>query len=98
MDDVPDRRGVLVEVLRVGVDSTDKEINDAEYGAAPEGQDFLVTGHQSFGRVLEARPTSEVSDPATTWWLPSDNPGTSYRGEWSCLIRDLGNRPHRMLL
>ena len=80
MDDVPDRRGVLVEVLRVGVDSTDKEINDAEYGAAPEGHDFLVTGHQSFGRVLEARPTSEVSDPATTWWLPSDDPSTSYRG------------------
>jgi threonine dehydrogenase-like Zn-dependent dehydrogenase len=35
------------------VDGTDKEINDAEYGAAPEGYDFLVTGHESFGRVLE---------------------------------------------
>ncbi len=53
VDDVPDGRGVLVEVLRVGVDGTDKEINDAEYGAAPEGYDFLVTGHESFGRVLE---------------------------------------------
>ncbi len=51
--DVPDGRGVLVGVLRVGVDGTDKEINDAEYGAAPEGYDFLVTGHESFGRVLE---------------------------------------------
>src|SRR5215210_4238178 len=54
--DVPDGRGVLVEVLRVGVDGTDKEINDAEYGAAPEGYDFLVTGHESFGRVLEVGP------------------------------------------
>ena len=27
--DVPDGRGVLFEVLRVGVDDTDKEINDA---------------------------------------------------------------------
>src|SRR5919202_4148605 len=53
VDDVPDGRGVLVEVLRVGVDGTDKEINDAEYGAAPEGYDYLVTGHESFGRVLE---------------------------------------------
>ncbi len=53
VDDVPEGRGVLVEVLRVGVDGTDKEINDAEYGAAPEGYDFLVTGHESFGRVLE---------------------------------------------
>jgi threonine dehydrogenase-like Zn-dependent dehydrogenase len=49
--DVPGGRGVLVKVLRVGVDGTDKEINAAEYGAAPEGYDFLVTGHESFGRV-----------------------------------------------
>src|SRR5215210_3799577 len=53
VDDVPEGHGVLVEVLRVGVDGTDKEINDAEYGAAPDGYDFLVTGHESFGRVLE---------------------------------------------
>jgi glucose 1-dehydrogenase len=49
--DVPDGRGVLVKVLRVGVDGTDKEINMAEYGAAPPGDDFLVLGHESFGRV-----------------------------------------------
>ncbi len=51
VEDVPDGRGVLVRVLRVGVDGTDKEINAAEYGAAPEGYDFLVIGHESFGRV-----------------------------------------------
>ena len=51
VDDIPDGRGVLVKVLRVGVDGTDKEINAAEYGAAPKGYDFLVTGHESFGRV-----------------------------------------------
>ena len=56
MDDVPDGRGVLFEVLRVVVDGTDKEINDAEYGDLPEGYDFLVAGHESFGRVLEAGP------------------------------------------
>jgi threonine dehydrogenase-like Zn-dependent dehydrogenase len=39
------------EGSRVGVDGTDKEINAAEYGAAPEGYDFLVTGHESLGRV-----------------------------------------------
>lgn len=32
--DIPDGRGVLVQVLRVGVDGTDKEINAAEYGQA----------------------------------------------------------------
>ena len=35
VDDIPDGRGVLLEVLRFGVDSTDKEINYAEHGAAP---------------------------------------------------------------
>ena len=33
VDEVPDGRGVLVKVLRVGVDGTDREINAAEYGA-----------------------------------------------------------------
>jgi threonine dehydrogenase-like Zn-dependent dehydrogenase len=51
VEDVPGGRGVLVRVLRVGVDGTDKEIKAAEYGAAPEGYDFLVIGHESFGQV-----------------------------------------------
>lgn len=49
-------RGVLVKVLRVGVDGTDKEINAAEYGAAPDGSDFLVIGHEGFGIVEEIGP------------------------------------------
>jgi threonine dehydrogenase-like Zn-dependent dehydrogenase len=51
VEDVPGGRGVLVRVLRVGVDGTDKEINAAEYGAAPPGYDFLVIGHEGFGQV-----------------------------------------------
>ncbi|MBI4588381.1 MAG: alcohol dehydrogenase catalytic domain-containing protein [Candidatus Rokubacteria bacterium] len=47
----PEGRGVLVKVLRVGVDGTDKEINAAEYGAPPPGDDYLILGHESFGRV-----------------------------------------------
>src|ERR671931_514348 len=54
--DVADGKGVLVRVLRVGVDGTDKEINDAEYGAAPPGDDFLVIGHENFGCVVEVGP------------------------------------------
>jgi threonine dehydrogenase-like Zn-dependent dehydrogenase len=53
IDDVPKGRGVLVKVIRVGVDGTDKEINNAEYGAAPEGFDFLIIGHEGFGVVEE---------------------------------------------
>jgi threonine dehydrogenase-like Zn-dependent dehydrogenase len=56
IEDVPEGRGVLVKVLRVGVDGTDKEINAAEYGAAPPGFDYLITGHESFGRVVEVGP------------------------------------------
>ena len=55
VDDVPDGRGVLVRVLRVGVDGTDREINAAEYGAAPPGDDYLILGHESFGQILKRR-------------------------------------------
>lgn len=51
--EIPNGRGVVVKVLRVGVDGTDKEINNAEYGAAPAGDDFLVIGHEGFGVVEE---------------------------------------------
>lgn len=51
LEQVPNGRGVLVKVLRVGVDGTDKEINAAEYGAAPPGFDYLVIGHEGFGQV-----------------------------------------------
>jgi threonine dehydrogenase-like Zn-dependent dehydrogenase len=51
VDEVPNGRGVLVRVLRVGVDGTDKEINAAAYGQAPPGYDFLVIGHEGFGQV-----------------------------------------------
>src|SRR5579872_1123764 len=56
LDEVPNGRGVLVKVLRVGVDGTDKEINAAEYGAAPPGYDFLVIGHEGFGQVESVGP------------------------------------------
>ncbi len=49
--EIPNGRGVLVRVLRVGVDGTDKEINAAEYGQPPPGYDFLVIGHEGFGQV-----------------------------------------------
>jgi threonine dehydrogenase-like Zn-dependent dehydrogenase len=65
VDDVPGGRGVLVKVLRVGVDGTDREINAAEYGAAPDGFPFLVIGHESFGRV-------EAVGPRVTFLRPGD--------------------------
>lgn len=54
--DVPNGRGVLARILRVGVDATDREINAAEYGTAPEGSNILVLGHESFGIVEQVGP------------------------------------------
>src|SRR5438552_8131119 len=54
--EVANGRGVLVRVLRVGVDGTDKEINAAEYGQTPPGYDFLVVGHECLGQVVEVGP------------------------------------------
>ncbi|HNU06201.1 MAG TPA: glucose 1-dehydrogenase [Pyrinomonadaceae bacterium] len=51
--DVKGGRGVLVEVVRVGACGTDREINNGEYGVAPPGSEFLVLGHENFGRVVE---------------------------------------------
>src|SRR5215470_7737700 len=50
---IPEGRAVLVKVLQIGVDATDREINEALYGNAPPGGEHLVIGHESFGQVAE---------------------------------------------
>src|SRR3989449_4877415 len=77
LDDVPNGRGVLVKVLRVGVDGTDKEINAAEYGAAPPGYEFLVLGHESFGRVEAIGPNVTELRPGDYVVATVRRPGTS---------------------
>ncbi len=81
--DIPNGRGVLVSVLRVGVDGTDKEINAAEYGAAPEGYDFLVIGHESFGQV-------EAIGPNVTDLRPGDFVVATVRRPGSSLYDKIG--------
>ncbi|GAB3435843.1 glucose 1-dehydrogenase [Flindersiella endophytica] len=49
---------VLVEGLLLGICGTDIEIVEEGYGAAPPGEERLVLGHESLGRVLEAPPVS----------------------------------------
>lgn len=51
--DVPNGRGVKVRLLRVGGCGTDREINNAEYGTAPDGADFLILGHENLGEIVE---------------------------------------------
>src|SRR5947208_1218405 len=82
VDQVPDGRGVLVRVLRVGVDGTDKEINAAEYGAAPEGDDFLIIGHENFGVVEEVGPNvPDTVTPGTYVVASVRRPGSSIYGK-----------------
>src|SRR5215475_7277614 len=82
LGDVPGGRGVLVKVLRVGVDGTDKEINAAEYGASPPGDDYLVTGHESFGRVVEVGPNVPTTiRPGTLVVASVRRPGSSIYGK-----------------
>ena len=77
LDAVPDGRGVLVRLLRCGVDGTDKEINAAEYGKAPAGYDFLVTGHENFGQVEAVGPNVTEFRPGNYVVATVRRPGTS---------------------
>jgi glucose 1-dehydrogenase len=81
-DSIPDGRGVLVRVLRVGVDGTDKEINAAEYGAAPPGDDFLIIGHENFGVVENVGPNvPDTIVPGTYVVASVRRPGSSIYGQ-----------------
>src|SRR5512133_2702497 len=75
--DIPNGRGVLVRVLRVGVDGTDKEINAAEYGQAPPGYDFLIIGHESFGQVEAVGPNVSELKPGDYVVATVRRPGSS---------------------
>jgi len=77
IDEVPNGRGVLVKVLRVGVDGTDKEINAAEYGTAPPGFNFLVIGHEGFGRVEAVGPNVTELKPGDYVVATVRRPGRS---------------------
>lgn len=49
---------VLIETVAVGICGTDLELVAGEYGEAPAGEDRLVLGHESLGRVVEAPDAS----------------------------------------
>ncbi|MFO0946791.1 MAG: glucose 1-dehydrogenase [Planctomycetota bacterium] len=72
-----DGRGVLVNHFRVGVEATDKEINEAKYGNPPPGHDYLVLGHESFGVVEEVGPYVRNLKPGDYVTATVRRPGTS---------------------
>ncbi len=77
LGDVPNGRGVMVRVLKVGVDATDREINDSLYGNAPAGFDFLVIGHECFGMVTEVGPNVRKVKPGDYVTCTVRRPGGS---------------------
>ncbi len=83
LDQVPNGRGVLVKVAYVGVDGTDKEINAAEYGTPPPGDEYLILGHESLGRV-------EAVGPSVCEFQPGDYVVASVRRPGSSLYDKIG--------
>ncbi len=83
LDDIPGGRGVLVRVLKIGVDATDREINEAKYGASPPGFDFLVIGHESFGVV-------EAVGPNVTQFKPGDYVAATVRRPGGSIYDHIG--------
>jgi len=75
--DAPDGRGVLVRVVRVGLDGTDRDIHAGEYGAPPLGADYLILGHESFGVVEEVGPKVTEFGPGDFVVAMVRRPGTS---------------------
>ncbi len=57
----PTEGKVLVQTVAVGICGTDREILAGAYGEAPPGQDRLVLGHESLGRVVEAPEGSDLA-------------------------------------
>src|SRR5436853_5181247 len=74
---VPNGKGVLVKVLRVGVDLTDEELR-GKYGAEHPGYDFLVLGHAGFGRVEGVGPNVTQLKPGDYVIATSRYPGTAH--------------------
>jgi len=83
VEDVPNGRGVLIKILRVGIDGTDKEINAAEYGAAPAGDDYLIIGHETFGRI-------ESVGAGVTEFKPGDYVALTVRRPGSSIYDQIG--------
>jgi threonine dehydrogenase-like Zn-dependent dehydrogenase len=56
---------VKIKMLKVGVCGTDREIWEFKYGTPPPGSDYLISGHESFGQVIQIGPavkTVKVGD------------------------------------
>jgi glucose 1-dehydrogenase len=54
---------VMLRMLDVGICGTDREICSFEYGTPPEGDDYLVIGHESLAQVERVGSAVELLKP-----------------------------------
>jgi glucose 1-dehydrogenase len=77
---------LLVEVVRIGVCGTDREIVAGTHGERPEGRDRLILGHELLGRVAESPEGCDVQPGALVAGIvrrPDPVPcSCCARGEW----------------
>lgn len=52
----------LVQAMALGICGTDLEIVSGGYGSAPEGEQRLILGHESLGRIVEAPEGSGLAE------------------------------------
>ena len=101
LDDVPEpgaaQGAVLVDGLALGICGTDGEIVGGEYGWAPEGEERLVLGHESLGRVRECPEDAGVEPGDLVVGVvrhPDPEPCVCCaRGEWD-FCRNGGYKEH----
>ncbi len=77
LDEVPDGRGVRVRIIRAGLCGTDAELAAGKYGRPPDGDDYLVLGHESLGRVVEVGPNVSEVAPEQLVVITIRRPGSS---------------------
>ncbi|WP_136716953.1 glucose 1-dehydrogenase [Halorientalis salina] len=58
----PEPDEALVRTVRVGIDGTDEEVIDGTHGGYPDGDDYMILGHEVVG-VVETAPDGSDLDP-----------------------------------
>ena len=49
----PAQNEVLLKIRKLGIDGTDREINEGLYGEPPAGSDYLILGHEALAEIQE---------------------------------------------
>jgi threonine dehydrogenase-like Zn-dependent dehydrogenase len=76
---------LLCEMIAIGVCGTDHELLAGDYGSPPDGNSYLILGHESLGRVVESSdPQYKIGDHVVgVVRRPDPLPCTSCAaGEW----------------